>query len=189
MSIPAVLLEHFQELQELYGMRKTASRSPECTLADLKELDERIGTHIDGLLSSSEQSQPLLEAQLGGEDEDAVFSAAYVLLRIRTATAADSVLSAAQTAAPEVRAAFVEAMALQPIDLIQSRLQQIYESGPPLAASLAGEVLARHKQFPSSAKRLGEFFKHSDPAVRRAAWRIVPCITPHPTRGIAQGPV
>ena len=182
MSIPSVLLEHFQELQALSGLRNIASRSAECFLADIAEFDQRITTHVDGLLSSAELSQPMLQEHLSGEDSDEIFSAAYVLLRMSTLSAADSVLKAFQTAPPEAHAAFVEAMALAPIDLIRTRLQQLYESAPPLTASAAGEVLARRGQLPNTANRLEEFFKHEDPFVRRTAWRIVPWIAHRATR-------
>ncbi|MEZ6117694.1 MAG: hypothetical protein R3C28_14140 [Pirellulaceae bacterium] len=85
--------EHFEELQMLWELRRSAAADPDYDLSGLVELDERIEAHVDGLVLSEQYCRAFLLENLGGSESNA-FAAAYVLLRLRDDQCAQQVIDA-----------------------------------------------------------------------------------------------
>src|SRR6266704_5667510 len=85
--MPDLLEEHFEELQFLWGQRRSALRSPLYTARELLDQEERIEAHVQGLLVAGDQLIPLVEEGLASDDPLLVFASTYVLLRLNTEAA------------------------------------------------------------------------------------------------------
>jgi uncharacterized protein (TIGR02270 family) len=170
--IPEILQHYLEELGALWGLRQNALRSPDYTVDDLVELEERIEAHVDGLLCSGEHAVPLLEEALAGDEPEAAFAAAYALLRMTNGTAARRVVEAFLEAEGGALDGIREALCHGAIDSIEGRLREACDSAPAPVAVAAAEVLAFHQKLKSDPKRMAELFEHEDPQVRRRAWRV-----------------
>src|SRR5690348_8316092 len=98
--IKDVLEEHFEELQILLEQRQANLRSPLRTLRHLQELDERIETHVQGLLIGDDETIHLLCDGLASDDLSVIFASAYTLLRFGTRDEAIRVIEAFRVARP-----------------------------------------------------------------------------------------
>ena len=78
----------------LWGRRREALYSPEYTLPELLELEERIEAHVQGLLVGAEHTIPFVEDGLSQDEPLEVFAAAYTLLRLNIDFAARQVMDA-----------------------------------------------------------------------------------------------
>jgi len=178
--IPEVCLKHLEDLQFLWGQRQAALRSPQYTVRDVAQLDERIAAHLDGLLLADDAAIPVLEAGLTGDDPLAVFASAYVLLGLQDRTAAERVVEALRDAEAEKLDAFRQALCHGPIELIESALHDAAASAPPPQAVAALEALAFHRRPDPGIDRLVEFLQDESPQIRCIAWRIMALTgTPH----------
>jgi uncharacterized protein (TIGR02270 family) len=171
--LQSILEEHFEELGMLWELRQDALRDPAYVLDDVVELEERIEAHTDGLILGGDKSRPILEQGLDGDERSAVFSAAYVLLRLNDQALADLVMGAFEAAEAENLDGIREALCHGSIERIASKVKGIYDAGPAPVAAAAAEALAYHALLSPSDRRLASFLTDGDPAVRRRAWKIV----------------
>jgi len=171
--IPDILEEHFEELEFLWGQRQEALRSPEYTLPELLELEERIEVHIQGLLIGGEHTIPIIQEGLSEDDSLTVFAAAYALLRLGIESAAQQVVDAFLQAEGEQLDGIGQALCHGPIDMIIDQLKEALASGPAPVAVSAAEALAFHKKLDLKTPRLAEFPQDENANVRRTAWRVV----------------
>jgi uncharacterized protein (TIGR02270 family) len=171
--IPDILEEHFEELAFLWSQRTNALRSPSYTMRELALLEERIEAHTHGLLAVGDRLLPFVEEALSGEDQPAVFAAAYALLRLHTDAAVQRVLDALATAKGKQLDGLRTALCHAPIDRIQPRLQAIFLNAPAPVAAAAAEALAFHSALLPTAERLHQFLRDEAPSVRQCGWRIV----------------
>lgn len=171
--IPQVYVKHLEEFQFLWGQRQGALRSPDFTMRDVAQWDERIAAHLDGLLLAGEVAVPVLEDRLSGDDPQAVFAAAYVLLRLKTQSAADRVGKSLLKAEGEKIDGLAQALCHGPIDLIEDRLRGAAGAAPAPVAVAALEALTFHRRPDPGIDRLVEFLQNEDPQVRRTAWRVM----------------
>jgi hypothetical protein len=170
---PEVYARHLEEFHSLWFQRKELLNSDEMTARDLAAWDDRMAAHLDALISAGGEAIPLLAPHLAGDDSAAVFAAAYVLLVLMDAGAADCVMKALAEAQGGQLAGLSEALRHGPVELAASRLQEAVASAPPPIAAAAAEALAFHERLDPQNRRLAEFFDHEDPQVRQCAWRIV----------------
>jgi uncharacterized protein (TIGR02270 family) len=171
--IPDILEEHFEELEFLWGQRQEALRSAEYTLPELRELEERIEAHMQGLLVGGEHTIPIIQEGLSEEDSLTVFAAAYALLRLGIESAAQHVMEAFLQADGEQLDGIGQALCHGPIDMIIDQLKEALASGPAPVAVSAAEALAFHKKLDPRTPQLAEFPQDENANVRRAAWRLI----------------
>jgi len=166
-----VLEEHLDELQFLWQLRRDAVRSPERTRADVDRLDARIRAHANGLLVARGELGELLGPSLASDEAPAAFAAGFVLLRTGE-EGARAVLDAFRAAGPGGREGLAEALAFGEARYAREELASLASSDDPSLAVAAATALAlgRGAAPPDVTRLLGE----SDPAVRAAAWRLVP---------------
>ena len=166
-----VLEEHLDELPFLWQLRRDAVRSPERTRSDVDRLDERVRAHADGLLVARGELGEVVGPLLMSDDPPAAFAAGFVLLRTGE-EGARAVLEALRTAGPGGREGLAEALAFGETRYAREELASLAGSDDPSLAVAAATALAlgRGAAAPDVTRLLGE----SDPAVRAAAWRLVP---------------
>jgi uncharacterized protein (TIGR02270 family) len=171
--IVGILEEHLEELAYLWGQRRSALRSPEYTLRELHDLEERIEARVHGLLAGREHTVPLLEDGLSQDDPLVVFAAAYTFLRMGNDLGAHKVTDAFFQATRRLLDGIREALCHGPIDNVLSSLQRALATASAGTAAAAAEILAFHSRLDPRSERLQELLKDANPGVRRAAWRIV----------------
>ena len=170
----SILEEHFEELQMLFELRQSSIRDLDYEASDLRELDERIEAHTDGLILGGEHAQPLLEEALAGGEASVVFAAAYVLLRRDNEESAKLVVDALESAEEEEQIkGLADALCYGPISLVSHRLNEMLNNSNASLAVAAATALAFHQQLPKQSKDLVRLFTDDDPAVRAAAWNVV----------------
>ena len=172
MVIPEVYQKHLEEFQSLWQQRRELLFSPELKPGDLREWEQRIEEHVDGLLVPGEAMTPVVEEALSADDPGVVFAAAYVLLRWNRQSAAETVLAAFLEAEGKTLDGIGEALCHAPVDLTADRLREAVASAPAPVAVAAARALAFHGRLDPETDRLSEFFKDDNPQVRRRAWRI-----------------
>lgn len=167
-----LLLEHFEELEYLYAVRRVASRSADYQCAEVAALDRRIKAHLRGLLVSRSHCTSLAAKQIQEDDANLTFAAAMVLLYLcdheATALVLDEFAVAEGSRLEVLQEALIECSPAG----VQSRLNAMLASADPVVASHAAEVLAVNRRLNTGIERLTEFFQSKDPVVRRAAWRL-----------------
>ncbi len=166
-----VLEEHLDELQFLWQLRRDAVRSPERTRSDVDRLDERVRAHADGLLVARGELGEVVGPLLSSDDPPAAFAAGFVLLRTGE-EGARAVLDALRAAGPGGREGLAEALAFGEARGAREELASLAGSDDaPLAVAAARALaLGGGAAAPDVTRLLGE----SDPAIRAAAWRLVP---------------
>ena len=168
-----LLEEHLEELAFLWGQRLDALTSPDYTVQQLAELDQRIEAHLQALLVGGDAADALLEQGLADDDPTLVFAAAYTLLRREDQNGADRVLDALGRVEGKPREGIGQALCFGPINLTEDGLQQAVDSAAASIAVVAAEALATHGRPIPGGQPPAAWFRDEDPSVRRAAWRIV----------------
>jgi uncharacterized protein (TIGR02270 family) len=170
--IPDLLVEHFEELEFLWGQRLNALQSPVLTRRELLDLEERIEAHLEGLLLGGEESIAVVKEGLAADDSFVSFAAAYSLLRLQTAMATRIVMEAFRQAQEGQLDGIRQALCHGPVELVLDDLKQASVTGSTPIAEAAIEVIAFHTRLGSEAKRLEQLLSDENSEVRRAAWRI-----------------
>jgi len=176
--IPDILEEHFEELAFLWGQRQEALYSPEYTLPELLDLEERIEAHVQGLLVGSENTIGFIEGGLSQDEPLEVFAAAYTLLRLNIESAARQVMDAFLQAEGPQLDGIREALSHGPIETVTAQLSEAVTSAPASIAAAAAEALAFHRKLDPTIPRLAEFSQDKDAQVRRTAWRLIMLVSP-----------
>jgi uncharacterized protein (TIGR02270 family) len=170
--IPDLLVEHFEELEFLWGRRKHALCSSALTYRELLDLEERIEAHVEGLLVGRDDTLPVVRDGLGADDSSVSFAAAYSLLRLQSATSAGMVIESFSQAQEGQLEGIRQALCHGPIDLVADSLRQASATASVPIAAAAIEVLAIHSRLGLEANRLEQVFPDENPEVRLAAWRV-----------------
>jgi hypothetical protein len=77
MLIEHIISQHAEEASFLWGLRDAAVKEPHYNHMDLKDLEERIDAHLDGLHIAGADVWQFCEAGLLHKDSGDVFAAAY----------------------------------------------------------------------------------------------------------------
>jgi len=167
-----LLVEHFEELEFLWGQRYSIVRSPSLSCRGRLELEERIEAHVEGLLVAGEDMISVVKNGLVSEDAQVCFAAAYALLRLEMPAAATLASEAFRQAQEGQLEGIRQALCHGPIGLVLENVRQAAAQAPPPIAVAAIEALAFHSRLGSEADRLKQFLSDENPRVRQAAWRI-----------------
>src|SRR5205085_213789 len=111
--------------------------------------EKRIAAHVEGLLVGGAHLPDLLGDKLDGAEADAVFAAAYPLLRSRRPEAAKRVGQALPAAEGPKRQGLVAALCHGPIDDLNDELRK-HLTGPAPLALTAATILQAHGTLGSS---------------------------------------
>lgn len=168
-----VLEEHLEDLQFLWAQRGLALRSADYSFHDLAELDDRIESHVAGLLVAEDNLMSVVEPALADKDANVTFAGSYPLLRQNRDTAAFRVVRVLLTATDGQLQGTQQALSHGPIGAIAKDLTRAAATAPATVALAASEALAFHSFPGTDVKRFEEFLSDENPDVRRAAWRLL----------------
>ena len=161
-----ILVEHFEEIEFLWSQRHQALRSADYQEVEIRDLEDRIDAHLQGLIVGGEHSAELAMELLPDDDRFVCFAGAWCLAHLGRAD-----LLIDQLAKSNLDGV-AEALSHSPIDSVLGRLKELYASEKSEIASAIGMVLSAHRLDPESS-RLHEFLADEDPAVRRRGWETV----------------
>ena len=172
--IAEVYQVHLEEFKFLWWQRDAAMKSPDYFADDIKQLDDRLKAHMDGLLVPGPAAIPMLQMSLlEAEESEAAFAAAWVLLSLEYPAATDVVIEALLEANELQLDGICQAICQVPRDRALDRLKNEFTDTSSTIAVIADEVLAFHRELAPAADRVSMLLKDESPWVRRHAWRII----------------
>lgn len=171
--LPDLLEEHLEEIQFQWPIRDRGLRSPRMAMRDIRNFEDRIDAHVDGALVPREDAYPFIDPLLEADDEQAAFTAAFVLLRHGTENALKRVRDALRDAAGKRLTGIARALQMGRSDPLLNDLGAIFRSDDPARAAAAAEALCFHVRWKGSYDRLLDLLANEDPTIKRAGWRIV----------------
>lgn len=175
--LQSILEEHFEEIQMLWELRRTAIRDPSYKSTDVGDMDERIAANVDALLINRDHSEEILLAGLDSGDPSAVFAACFVFLLGGDEKLIDRMVALLCIAEDEVIIkAIAEALTVSPLKANERMMRNLLTHSRPEVASVAAEALAFHAKLDSTFTRLDDFLVDRSPDIRRRGWSIVSCL-------------
>jgi len=168
--IPELLETHVEELEFLWGQRRTALHASNYTLRGFAGLTERVEAHIQGLLAIPDALPDLLIPRLSSDDRDAVFAAACPLLRLSDSAMTAQVLSAFANAQGSVLAGLRDAFSFAPSGQFVVAVRQTLENGDSPHAVAAAIILANQRLLDPASPRLANLLQDENPEVATLAW-------------------
>ena len=172
-AIPEIVAAHFEEFAFLWGARKVALRSAELDWNAAVALENRAVVHLDGLSLAGDGALALLQECLVADDAKTVFAAAYSLLRMNDVKMTADIMQRFRNAKGAQLRGLTEAISQTFSQSLLLDLRDALVCPPASVAVAAAEVLAMNSRLDAMSGRLAELLADSDPAVRRAAWRVV----------------
>jgi uncharacterized protein (TIGR02270 family) len=167
-----LLEEHLEELAFLWGLRRSLLRSPKHQVRHLRQFEERIEAHTQGLLIAGDGLLAAVESALASADSTEAFAAAYSLLRNPDPPFDDAVMAAFPTAKASARKGIAEALAhAAPRRALEKVLPLMRSDGGALGVA-AAEVLAFHQLGDGTQYGLSRFVENEDPDVCASGWRV-----------------
>lgn len=174
--IPELLEIHAEELEYLWGQRRTALTSPEYTAREFVDLNGRLEAHVQGLLAVPQALPELLYPFLESDERDAVFAAAYPLLRLDEVASVSRVLEAFGAAEGSRLAGLRDAFSMYPNQRTTATVEAQFAGEHEGRAVAAAVVLANRRRLESGSTRLDALLKSEDPPTATLAWRVVPLV-------------
>lgn len=171
--IPELAQTHAEELAYLWHRRRSTIRSPNLTIRDFGELNDRIEAHLEGLLLCGESLPEVVGERLTHDDRDEVFAGAWPLLRSGSADAARIVLSAFAAAQGERLYGLRDALGMAPTQHTEATLRAALAHGSPIHAAAAAVALATQRRLDPADVRLAHLLDDASPAVAVQAWQAL----------------
>jgi uncharacterized protein (TIGR02270 family) len=171
--IPELLETHFDELEYLWARRCAALNSPVLTLRDLIDLNERVESHIQGLLAVRSDLPSFIAQRLEEEGRDGVFAAACPLLRLADTAITARVLEAFSTAQGPRLAGLRDALGFAPAGLFAPAMRKAVAQGEPAQAVAAAVVLANQRLLDPATYRLKALLENGVPEIAELAWLAI----------------
>jgi uncharacterized protein (TIGR02270 family) len=171
--IPEILEEHYEELQFLWAIRRSALRSPRFTLRELAKFEERIAAHLQGMLAVGEKMRDLVEPGLAESDANIAFAAAFSLSSLNLPATTQLVLDRFGAAKEGNLEGLGEALCHAAPANAFPALEWFASHGPAAVAVAALEALSWRAAKPPAVTLVRPHLGDEDPAARRTAWRIL----------------
>jgi uncharacterized protein (TIGR02270 family) len=190
--LPELWAVHSEELAYLWGRRRSSLSSDALTVRNLDQLNERIEAHCQGLLVARDALVEMVEPRLADGDRDAVFAAAYPLLRSGIVTDARVVLAAFSLASGASLAGMRDALAMANIDSVEAGLRSHFDGPEAERATAAAAILAAHRRLDPSSPRMTALLTHPEPSIAQLAWAVAGMLeetsaTPYPYADAIRG--
>ena len=158
-----IVEEHFDELDFLWEHREANVFTPDWTLADLAEHEERAEAHLDGLRLAELHAVDLAVERLPGGEVFAATAAALVLHESGSAEHLAVVFAALREADPPVVEGIRIALRHGTLARMQAELKALLASADSFRVAAATDLLAFHGQ---DVPPLDALLAADDPAVR-----------------------
>jgi uncharacterized protein (TIGR02270 family) len=141
MLIEHIISQHAEEASFLWGLRDAAVKEPHYNLMDLKDLEERIDAHLDGLHIAGADVWQFCEAGLQHKDSGEVFTAAYTAVYNSKQDWLDQIFAVIDEA-PECIRGLVSALGWLPREKLQGHVLNWLKSEEPLLRRIGLSVCA-----------------------------------------------
>lgn len=164
--------EHHEELEFLWSQRMDDLYSHEYLPHELKELDDRIESHVQALLVPGMEVVPMVEWGLNEDNARMAFATAYPLLRLNDGLLSERIVALLGASRNQQRLGLIQALCFASIDSVQSRLEQLIRASEPVVALAAAKVLACHNPASFRSDLVSAHARAEDPLVRTAAWEL-----------------
>ncbi len=158
-----IVEEHFDELDFLWEHREANVFTPDWTLADLAEHEERAEAHLDGLRLAELHAVDLARDKLTSGEPFAATAAALVLHESGAAEHLGLVSEALRRADPPVVEGIRVALRHGALPRFLAELSTLLASSDPHRVAAAADLLAFHGQ---EVPRLDALLANDDPAPR-----------------------
>ena len=142
-------------------------------MREFSALEQRIETHVEGLLAAGLDVLPVVEEGLSSEDPAASFAAAYALLRLENETATLAVIQAFSGAKGQQMLGLRQALALARMEQILPSLPFLFFSSAAGTVAAAADILACHGALPPPGVTIETLLEDQDPSVRETGWQVV----------------
>ncbi|MEW8027127.1 MAG: TIGR02270 family protein [Candidatus Thiodiazotropha sp.] len=170
MIIESILSQHAEESSFLWLLRDSAVREPHYNLTDLKDLEERIDAHLDGLRVAGNAAWPFCDAGLQQKDPGEVFTAAYTALDNSEQDWLEQTLEVVDSA-PECVRGLVSALGWLPKEKLQGYVVNWLKSDVHLLRQIGLSACAIQRVDCGGYLKLG--LEDTDSGVRARALRSV----------------
>jgi uncharacterized protein (TIGR02270 family) len=170
MTIENIISTHVEEASFLWLLRDAAVTEPHYTLTDLKDLEERIDAHLDGLRVAGNMAWPLCEAGLQHREPGEVFAAAFTALDKARQDWLDLTLEVVHDA-PECTSGLVSALGWLPKEKLQGFVVNWLKSEEALLRQIGLSACAIQRVDCGGYLTLG--LRDCDAAVRARALRSI----------------
>ncbi|MGD8913869.1 MAG: TIGR02270 family protein [Candidatus Thiodiazotropha sp.] len=144
MIIDHIISQHFEECSFLWLLRDNAVREPHFNIADLKDLEQRIDAHLDGLCVAGDEVWPICEAGLQHKESGEVFSAAFTALNNVKEDWIDIILEAVYDT-PECTRGLLSALGWLPKEMLQGFVVNWLNSNEALLRQIGLSACAIHR--------------------------------------------
>jgi uncharacterized protein (TIGR02270 family) len=165
--ITDIVNEHADEASFLWLQHASAVHSPNYSLQQLFDLNERLEAHIDGLRVAGEHGWKIAEALLGNENPEDFFPAAVLALESDDTRFEELILRASQ--APEAIPGLISAVGWVSAQFLTRRVKALLEDKAPLKQKLGIAACAMHRRDPGQA--LNSLLETAVDSVRIRAYR------------------
>jgi uncharacterized protein (TIGR02270 family) len=162
--------QHLEEAAFLWTQWEQALSAPDHVLAEVEPLEERLHSHVDGLVLGGEHiAKRLLLPALESDDLELIRTAALPLLLSDAPGCANEVLERIQSADGPTLAALQRALEVLESTRLPPWLLQLLRQEEPTLQALAIEVLGFHECAPAAACQA--LSTHESPRLASAALR------------------
>ena len=168
LMVPEVVRIHVEEAATLYDGRAVLTRAPHITLFQLRQSDDRMAAHLDGVAVAGEAAWPFCFAALEQPSPGAAFVATVRALESRQQPSLEHLLAMAAGAADTARGVVAAFGWIEP-EKLQGQVPHLLAASCPFQRLLGVATCAMHRVDPGliAAVRLQD----SDAAVRARALR------------------
>jgi uncharacterized protein (TIGR02270 family) len=167
--VTAIVEQHASEAAFVWFLREHALVSPNYLLADLSQLDNRLGAHIDGLRIADEPGWEIVKKSLeevGGPGE--VFTAGVLAFESGNPEKSQHVVDVG-TSAPDVAPGLASALGWLSYEKAANHVTELMMADQPARKRVGITASVLHRRNPGSA--LVAAFGADDPSLRARAFR------------------
>jgi len=168
--VPAVVIQHADEVAALRQIRSVHVRAPQVNLRDLRRLDDRIAAHVDALSIAGRFATACCTHALERPTTGPVFAAAVHAIHSQDSAALERLLAVAG-ALPALVPALVSAFGWVSAQRLRGLVRPLLDTTDPVRIAVGLAACRLHQVDPGEPLRAA--LKHRSALVRAQALRVV----------------
>lgn len=168
--VPAVVIQHADEVAALRQIRSVLVRAPQVSLRDLRRLDDRIAAHVDALSIAGRFATACCTRALERPTTGPVFAAAVHAIHGQDTAALERLLAVA-AALPALVPALVSAFGWVSAQRLRGLVHPLLDTADPVRMAIGLAACRLHQVDPGEP--LHAALKHKSVLVRVQALRVV----------------
>jgi uncharacterized protein (TIGR02270 family) len=166
--IPAIVQQHVDDAAFIRSTRTVLVCAPHVRLRKLRDFDDRLAAHLEGLEIAGAAAKPLCDAALEAASRGAVFVSTVRALESRDPTWLQHLLALSESSA-QCRRGLVSAFGWTERRQLQGVVSDYLRSRHPFARLVALATCGQHRVDPNLGP--AHILEDTDPAVRARAYR------------------